>query len=417
MDIIVRILLETWSLALDMAPYLLFGFLCAGILYVALPRGGIYRHLSSSDLLSTLKAALVGVPLPLCSCGVIPVAAHLRKEGASTSATLSFLVSTPITGVDSILATYALLGPVFAVARPVAAFAAGMLAGVLGTPAGARRRPAPPVSFTCALCGETEPHAHGLREKTVRALQYAFVELAGEAGGWLTIGLLAGGVIAALAPADAVSGWLGNPVFAYPLMLLVGIPLYVCATGSIPVAAALVAKGMAPGAAVVFLCAGPATNTATISFVLGKLGRRALAAYLAAIAVVSVAAGLAIDRFFAVSGRAAHHAPGGALLPEPVRIAAAILLAAAVIRASVRRPAGIAAPRVIIKVPDMTCRRCAAAVEAAAARVPGAAAATVDLRRKTVSVAGTPDRAAVAAAIREAGFSPAGDGGVTDREG
>jgi len=246
-------ILEIW---LDMSPYLLLGMMVAGVLHIYLGSNFIRKHMGRG-IKNIVKASLLGVPLPVCSCGVIPIASSLRDDGASKGATLSFLVSTPTTGVDSIFATYSLLGPFFAIFRPLFALFAGIFTGLISQ-IGEKEE-------------EMEKHEHAVVEKRRArdALKYAFIEMPEDIGKWLVVGVVAGGIIASIP---------FNIDAAYPFdmlaALLVSLPLYVCATGSIPVAMALIEKGFSPGAALVFLIAGPATNTVTLSFVRYKLGRR-----------------------------------------------------------------------------------------------------------------------------------------------
>ena len=340
MDIITGVLTETWRLLVEMAPFLVFGFLVAGILHVLIPGKTIGRHCAGTSFRAVVTTALIGVPLPLCSCGVIPVAAHLRKQGAGKGPTLSFLISTPTTGIDSILATYGLLGWLFAVVRPVSAFIAGIIGGAV-TNLAEREHGAsePPVETrTCELCGEEEKRVHEWIERLTGMFRYAFGDLIDDSGGWLIVGILAGGIISFFVPEEVVGRYLGNPLLAYPLMMLIGIPLYVCASASIPIAASLIMKGMAPGAAFVFLFTGPATNTATISFVGGTLGRRALSIYLLTIACSAIIFGMVIDALWPVAGTdvTALHAHGG-MLPAWLNTGAAFFLVAAVTASFVMR--------------------------------------------------------------------------------
>ena len=272
-EISTGILKSVWFLLLEMSPYLLFGFFIAGVLNLIIPREKIYKHLSANKLGSIVKASLFGVPLPLCSCGVIPVAAYLQKEGAGKGSTVSFLSSTPTTGVDSILATYSLLGPLFSIIRPIAAFFAGILSGSLTGLLEKKQNiesTKPPEGNSCNICYNEEPHSHGLLEKLKNVFQYGFIELIDDAGKWILIGVIVGGIIEFLIPGDFIEQYLSNPLLAYPIMLVLSIPMYICATGSIPIAASLIIKGMTPGAGLIFLIAGPATNTATLAFVSGK---------------------------------------------------------------------------------------------------------------------------------------------------
>ncbi len=289
---------ETWHTLAEAAPWLLGGFLLAGLLHVLLSTERIARHLGRPGWSSIFKAALIGIPLPLCSCSVIPLAAALRRRGASRGATASFLISTPETGVDSIALTYALLGPVMAVARPLTALVTAVLAGGLigrfAGPGADFAAPPEPASSCCSgdSCGAASrrPRAR-LRE----AVRFGLVDMFEDLAPWLVSGFLLAGLVAALLPADFFERHLGTGLPAMLLMALVGLPLYVCATSSTPIAAALVLKGLGPGAALVFLLVGPATNVATMLIVARELGKRGLALYLASITAVAFAAGLTLD--------------------------------------------------------------------------------------------------------------------------
>jgi len=291
-----------WKLSAEMAPWLLFGFLMAGIMHQMIPRSLVTRHLQKRGMASTLKASLLGVPLPLCSCSVIPVAAHLRRQGAGKGASVSFLASTPSTGVDSIFATWALLGPVFAGIRPLYSLISGWLAGLLTDrfAPDAEEQNAAVESQSSSLNAGASPQKFGFSIRKVylwvqEALYYGFVDLTRDIRKWLLIGIAIGGLITWALPEELFSEWITNPVWAYLLMLGIGLPMYVCATSSIPIAAALVMKGMSPGAALVFLAIGPATNTATLGFLLSELGKKVTAIYVAVLAVVSLGFGIFLD--------------------------------------------------------------------------------------------------------------------------
>jgi len=297
MDIVIGIGKESCLLLTKMAPYLLFGFFVAGIIHMFLKPDTIARHLGTSNFGAVVKASLFGIPLPLCSCGVIPAALALRKEGASKSAVLSFLISTPTTGIDSICATFALLGGVFTAYRVCATFIAALFVGVL---ANLFFHEKPAVSVTekkeCRLCDEEHSvHEHPFLEKVKGVFTYAFGTLLHDAGKWLLIGIIIGGSIAYFLPHDFIETYIGNNMLAIVIMFVIGIPMYVCASGSIPIAAALMLKGLNPGAAFAFLFAGPATNTVTMAMVYHKLGKGALVLYLTAIAAGSIVLGLFLD--------------------------------------------------------------------------------------------------------------------------
>ncbi len=293
---------ESWLVLGQMAPYLLFGFLVAGVLSVCISPEFVERHLGGRGFGPVLKAALFGVPLPLCSCGVIPVSASFRRHGASRAATTSFLLSTPQTGVDSIAITYALLGWVFAVYRPVIALATGLLGGLLvmlfaqpnRSGVGGLDESKPPE------CTESCCTGKGPRNIVRRAFEYGFVTLPRDIGIALLVGVVIAGAISAIVPPNQWHQYLGGDttashVLAILLMMALGIPLYVCASASVPIAAGLIHLGASPGAALAFLIAGPATNAATITTVWKLLGRRTTLLYLLTIAISAVGGGLTLD--------------------------------------------------------------------------------------------------------------------------
>lgn len=323
------ILLESFWLLVKMAPYLLFGLLFAGVLHIFFPPSKVARQFGQGNVLSVLKATLFGIPLPLCSCGVLPAAISLRKEGAARGPVLSFLISTPTSGVDSILATYSLLGPLFAAYRVLAAFVSGFASGILAN-LFTGKEPEEPLSpgTACHICDQESPHSHSAGRKLSAMFSYAFGELIEDIGKWLIVGLLIGGAIAYLIPQGAVEAYVGVGWLSMLIMLLVGIPLYVCATASIPVAAALMLKGMSPGAALVFLLAGPATNAMTVTLVARFLGRRSVAIHLLTISAFSVGFGLLLNQIWGLFERREVFAliSHGELLPEPLGITASLVL-------------------------------------------------------------------------------------------
>jgi len=323
------ILAESFWLLVKMAPYLLFGFLFAGVLHVFFSPSRVAKHLGRDDARSVLKATLFGIPLPLCSCAVLPTAISLRREGAARGAVLSFLISTPTTGVDSILVTYSVLGPLFAIFRVFAAFVGGFASGILANHFSreASREPFPSET-ACSICKLESPHSHSTGSRLKAMLGYAFGELVEDIWKWLIAGLLIAGAIAYLIPQDAVERYVGAGWLSMFVMLLVSIPLYVCATASVPVAAALMFKGMSPGAALVFLLAGPATNAVTVTVVARFLGRRAVSIYLLTIVAFSIAFGLLLDeiwRFFEERETLALISPSE-LLPKSLEVTAALIL-------------------------------------------------------------------------------------------
>ena len=293
MHVFFNILLATWQVLVLMSPYLLLGFAMAGLVSVLLSPDWVRRHMGGHGIWQVVKAALIGMPLPLCSCGVLPVALSLRRQGASRGAVASFLASTPQTGLDSIIVTYAVLGPVVSAFRVVAAFVSGVLAGGLVTCA-YPREPPEPVAEEGASCACEHVRVPAWR----RMLRQGFVTLPRDVARPLLLGVLISGVLTALVPAgflqaNLAAGWQG-----YGVALLVGIPLYVCSTASIPLAASFIHMGASPGAAMVFLIAGPATNPAMITAMWSRIGKAGTGLYLLAIAVTAVAMGWLLDVFF-----------------------------------------------------------------------------------------------------------------------
>ena len=324
LDLLRQIAVEFVAVFAEMSPYLLFGFFFAGLLSMLISRRTVERHLGGSGMMPLFKAAIFGVPLPLCSCGVIPVAMSLRKHGASRGATISFLLSTPQTGVDSIFVTYSLLGPVFAIFRPVAALLTGLIGGVLVNLFGQKDGvPVPPVE----LAGEC-PTIPTYRQKFLGGMKYAFVTLPRDIGKPLLLGLVIAAVISALVPDDFFAERLGTGLPAMLIMMAVGIPIYVCASASVPVAAALILKGLSPGAALVFLMTGPATNAAGLATIWNTLGRRTAILYLLSVAGCALASGLVLDAIIQSThvDHAMTHAH--AMLPPVVEYASAAVLLA-----------------------------------------------------------------------------------------
>jgi len=278
-----------------MAPYLLFGFLVAGFLSVCISPVWVERHLGGRGFGPVLKASLFGVPLPLCSCGVIPVSASIYRHGASRAATTAFLLSTPQTGVDSIAVTYALLGPIFAIFRPIVALLTGLIGGGIvqffgepnGIDVGDESKPSPCSESCCA--GKTG------RSVLLRVLRYGFVILPRDIGLALLVGIFIAGAMAAIVPQDHLAAYTGGGVLSILLLMAAGVPVYVCATASVPIAAGFMHIGASPGAALAFLIAGPATNAATFTTVWKLLGRRTAILYITTVAVSAFGCGLLLD--------------------------------------------------------------------------------------------------------------------------
>lgn len=332
LSFLAEVVQASWTLLNQAAFYILFGLLVGGLLKTFLSPAYVAKHLGKGRFSSVFKAALLGIPIPLCSCGVLPAAATLKKQGANNGAVAAFLISTPESGVDSITMSWALLDPIMTVARPVSAFISAITAGLLEnfisfTPP----KTEPPSPFRMA---EMPAPPQGVAAKLKAGVQYMVNDLWPDIAGWFFIGILAGGIITALVPDEIFSTWLGGGFSSMLLMLAIGIPLYICASASTPIAAAFILKGASPGTALVFLLAGPATNITSLTVLIGILGRRAAGLYLLSIAVVSVLCGLIVDAVYLSLGIKAAAVIGkhGAMLPDWLLLAAVLLLFALSVR-------------------------------------------------------------------------------------
>ena len=331
METAVRIIIKSWDVMAIMAPYLLLGFFAAGVLGAFVPVAFIEKHLGKRGLRQIVKASLLGVPIPLCSCSVIPVAASLRRHGATKGATVSFLTSTPQTGVDSIAATWGLLGPIFALFRMAVAFLTGIICGTVVeafTPLSEESNG----GCTDEHCPSCQPESGPKKWKQVFA--YGFGTLPRDIGRALLIGIIISGLLGALVPEDFFTRYLSSEWISMLAVMALGIPLYVCSTGSIPIALAMIGMGLSPGAALAFLITGPATNAATIATVLQTMGRRAVIIYLLTLSSCSLAAGWILNRVLTaqhIAEHVHHHAETAGLLEQICALILTGLLLSAVI--------------------------------------------------------------------------------------
>lgn len=404
-----------WNMLTEMAPYLLLGFFLAGVLHVWIPSKLYINKLSKPTFSSAVWASLFGIPLPICSCGVIPTAIALRREGASKGASMAFMISTPATGVDSILATYSLLGLPFAIFRPIAAFLTSLLAGVATNFATRGETDVPQEMKDDDGCCTVKDNS--VKSKIKETFTYGFGEILESVAKWLVIGLVLGALIAAFVPDNLFLRFREYPLLCMIVVLIVAMPMYTCAMGSIPLAVALIMKGLTPGAAFVLLMAGPATSIASMTVVGKNFGKRALIAYLASIAAGSIGCGLLIDHLWMSTFISAIPMAGGGMAMGHagiISITAAIVLIALFAKALLpkslfkkRVPEGTA-----YRVEGMHCAHCKAAVENHVSQVPGVTGAEVDLKKALVYVKGTPDEALIKSAVEKAGFTFAGH--VTD---
>jgi len=384
---------DFWDVLSEMSPYLLFGFLVAGILSVLISADTVQKYLGKRGLFSIVKAALFGVPLPLCSCGVIPVTATLRMNGASKGATTAFLISTPQTGVDSILVTYSLLGGVFAIFRPLMALVNGVIGGSLVELFDSKNGVADSNSREFLRNGSLPPES-GSRIR--RLFEYGFVTLPSSIGKELIIGLVIAAGITALIPDDFFADMLGNDFYAYLVMMAVGIPIYVCSTASVPIAAAFMMKGISPGAALVFLMVGPATNAAAISIVWKIMGKRTTVIYLATIAGTAILSGILLNFIYSAGNLQMNHNHNHNTIPEIIQTLSALTLLA-VLGYALFKPQKTVEnfestnenmKKFKMPVSGMTCQHCQMSVKGAIGKVDGVDSVEVDLKNGMAYISG-----------------------------
>lgn len=400
----------------EMSPYLLLGFLIAGVLHAFVPTSVYARYLSGTGWRSVVAAALFGIPLPLCSCGVLPTAVSLRRGGASRAASTSFLIATPQTGVDSIAATYSMMGLPFAILRPVAALVTAMLGGnVVGA---IERNGNLEQEGQCGdSCTMAEPLKPTLLGRVWEALRYGFYEMIQNIGRWLVLGLVIATLITVLVPDDFFQTYARWPLLNMLIIVMVAVPMYICATGSIPIAAALMLKGLSPGCALVMLMAGPAANMASMLVISQSFGRKAMWAYLASIVAGAVGFGILVDYwpglrevFFNAMphhhGAMSHEMPVG-WLNWVCSIFLMVMLVVGITTNYVKSN-HIKHNKTITmkeyKVKGMMCNHCKATVEKGLAQLEGAEKVTVDLAQGIAYVEGNVDPEAVRRKVTELGF-------------
>ncbi len=301
-------ILNFWLVLKEAAPWLLFGYFVAAIIAAFIPKDLLTKHLGGKGYMPSIKAAFIGAPLPLCSCGVVPAALALRKSGASKSATSSFLVATPETGVDSIFVSYALLGPFMAIIRPIAAIFSAICAGFLvekfaddnygeevktKSCCSSIKDPVKTQTKKTSSCcsSKVENKKVSIAEKIKNSLKSTINDVVKNTSLWLLIGLIFAGLMRTVIPED-FSSFLGNDWIVMFIMLVVGIPLYVCATASTPIAAGFLLSGISPGSVLVFMLTGPATNLATLGIIRQSLGTKTLIMYLTGVMTTALAFGV-----------------------------------------------------------------------------------------------------------------------------
>ena len=421
-------LFDTFIMLLnEMSPYLLLGFLAAGILHTFVPQSIYAKHLAGSDWRSVAKAALFGIPLPLCSCGVLPTAVSLRNNGASRASSTSFLIATPQTGVDSIAATYSLLGLAFAVIRPVAALVTALFGGMLV----ARVERTDVVSHSddhdchcdggddaCCCdddCGcSTAPSVDTFCGKVAEALHYGFIDMMKSIGRWLVIGLVVATLITVCIPDNFFAAFAQYPLLNMIVVLALSIPMYVCATGSIPIALSLMLKGLTPGAALVLLMAGPAANFASVLVINRSFGKRSTVAYLASIIGGAMAFGLLVDYVLPASwfvpslaGEMAHCSHCTSWLNVVCSVVLVALLVLTQVEMIIRRKRIKNNTTIMTKeykIKGMMCAHCQANVEKNLAAIEGVKSVKVDLKSGIAYVEGDVAPEVIIAKIEQLGY-------------
>jgi len=399
-----RYFAEVWSILLELGWPLLMGILIAGAIHVLLPQGFVHRNFGGRGFKSIFKATLIGVPMPLCSCAVIPTAIGLKQDGASNGASTSFLISTPQTGVDSILVNAAFLGWPFAIFKVVVAFITGIIGGIF---VDLFERPQDKPSYIHSARKETI----GYRSRLKEALSFGIIELLGMIYWWIILGIFLAALISVLIPPGSLAniGWISG-IGGLFLMLIIALPLYVCATGSVPIAASLIAAGMAPGTALVFLMAGPASNIATIGAIFRAFGGRVLAIYLITVAVFSLLFGWLFD--FIINAEQTrfihqHHSTNWFSIITAL-ILIGLLLFLVIWNLYRKFTIGISnageAKILTLNIEGMTCQHCAMNVTKALKAVPGVVSVKVLLDKNLAYVDGAVDTVKLIESVTKAGY-------------
>jgi len=279
-----------WSILIEAGPWLLGGFFIAGLLKEYIPQGKVFKHLGRDNFMSVFKASIIGAPIPLCSCSVIPTAASLKQAGASRGATTAFLIATPETGVDSVGITYALMDPLMTILRPVSAVLTAIISGCLVN--NLNLPPDEKIDEEQSPCATATPPA---KPSIVMAFKFGYGKLMADLAPWFILGFILSALITLFVPDNFFGDVIPGGWLSLIAMLLMSLPMYICATASTPIAVALIAKGLDPGAALVLLLVGPATNITTILILKQLIGKSALRVYLASLAGASLIIGYLVN--------------------------------------------------------------------------------------------------------------------------
>lgn len=405
-----------WRLLCQMSPYLLLGFSFAALLYAFVPPV-LLNRLTGRGLKSVFVASFIGAPLPLCSCSVLPTALAFRRRGASDGATASFLIATPITSVDSVVVTYAFFGWMFALYRLLSSLVVAVSVGLVSHILSSSDSVSEHKSDSCQYCGEVKEHSHGLGERMVKGVSYGFQMLPAEIGRWILLGIVVGGILTVVLPKEELVRYAGRGLLPLVVMLGVGVPLYVCSTGSVPIAAALVGGGFSVGSAIVFLLVGPATNLSAILALWRVLGRRFIVVYLLMLIATSLFVGYIYDTVFvetaSVTTVQKMHSESPSLLSGLLALVLLGLLLFTHIKSSLsgkkKEEDTISTQRqkTELAVSDLKCTSCSSAVSAALRAIDGVEEVVVDLKARKVTVyhSGSVTRDSLVEAVKGAGYS------------
>ncbi len=410
----------------EMSPYLLLGFLVAGILSQIIPTSWVQRHLAGKGYSPIVKSAMIGVPLPLCSCGVIPVMASLRKQGANIPAMLSFILSTPQTGVDSILATYALLGLPLAIYRPFIALITALVGGSVYYWLNKKEVDSEADTVNKEIEKNINGQSNDRKNKSIfynlsEMFHYGFITLPKEISRTLIFGVIIASIITTFIPPGTITQFLNNNILQIFIAILVGIPLYVCATASIPVALSLIHLGASPGSALAFLIAGPATNIATISIVKQFLGKKAVIIYILVMVLSALFFGITFDyliSYFPILDISRitdiHHSHDS--FYNPVKIVSFFLFGVVLLlgffnidpwiyfrKSSESKFSNI--PFIKVKINDMTCSHCAQRITTLIKNISNVIDIEISLENKTATIYGNPSIEEVKTALKSEGYS------------
>lgn len=422
---ITNFLYEIYILFIEMAPYLMIGLAFVAILNIYMTKEFVKKQIGKDSIWSIFKAALFGVPLPLCSCGVIPTTVYMADSKASKGAVTSFLISTPQTGIDSIIATYGMMGPVFGIFRPISALIMGILGGLFINVT--NKEKAKPEKKKLSLDVITAPPKMvdgkaniPFSKKAKASLKYAFADFLDDIVVEFLIGLVIAGAITYFLPTEFLEGTgLKSGILGMIVMILIGVPMYVCATASIPIAVSLILKGFSPGVAFVFLAVGPATNAASIGILSKSLGKKLISYYLFVMIIMSIGFGYLLDFVFNYLeinpqkqlATHAHHEHSG-LIPYEIQIVLAAIFTILVVSSLYRkygskyfkRDKAIDNRNYVI-VEGMTCNHCVATVTDSLTKVNGIDNVEVDLSSGKAFYSGNIDKSVINEAIESCGYN------------